>query len=162
VNNNKGKNRKLAVCITAVLVLAAVLIAGCSLQKPTSATGVISDVTMSTAVDSNNQPINPISIFTADTQNLYLSFKVSDFPVGAKIEVQWIYVGGNPDAEAITGKNSVVETQTAVVSKTGSGYTSTVYSRPGIAGYENWPTGDYKIVINVDGIEKGSTTFKIQ
>jgi hypothetical protein len=158
--NNFYKSHKLALGIAVVFVLMAILATGCS--QPSSGNGVISEVTMCTAVDSDNRPINPTTVFSADTQNLILSFRISGFPVDTKLEVQWIYIGGDPEAEALTGKNYVAETQTATVTKKGSGYTATMYSRPGIAGYETWPTGDYKVVINVDGVEKGSTYFKIQ
>jgi hypothetical protein len=116
---------------------------------------------MSTAVGSDNRPINPTTIFSADTPAFYCSFQVSGFPVGTKIEAQWIYIGGDPEAEVITGKNYVAETQTAIVTSTGHGYTAAVYSSADMTGY-TWPKGDYKVVINVDGQEKASTYFRVQ
>jgi hypothetical protein len=161
VNDNKGKSLTLLICIAAVLVLASVLTVGCSLQKPTSETGVISDVTMSTAVDDNSRPINPTNVFSPDAAGFYCSFKLSGFPVGAKLQVQWVYVGGDPDVVAIAGQNYIAETQTAEITKRGSGYTYTVYPHPEIPDY-TWPKGDYKVVISVDGIEKATATFKVQ
>lgn len=138
-----------------------VLAGGCSLWQPTSETGVISDVVMSTSVDSNGRPVNPTDVFSPDAAGLYCSFKISGFPVGAKLQVQWVYLGGDPDVEVVTGQNYIAETQTAEITKKGSGYTYTVYSHEGIPDY-TWPKGNYKVIISVDDIEKASTTFTVQ
>jgi hypothetical protein len=159
--NYCGKSRKLVVCIIAVLVVVAALTSGCIFKKPTSETGVVSDVTMSLGIDANNRPVNPTNVFPVDSDGFFCSFKLSGFPVGAKLQVQWIYVGGDPDTEFVVGTNYVAETQTAEITKSSSGYTSTLYSRPALPDYL-FPKGDYKVVISVDGIEKASTTFKVQ
>jgi len=159
--NKSIKIYRLALGIVIVFLLATVLVTGCSLKKASSETGVISDINMSTGVDNNSRPINPTTVFPTDAAGFYCSFKLSGFPVGAKLEAKWIYVGGDPNAEAITGKNAVIETQPATIEKEGQGYTATVYAGPGIPDYR-WPKGDYKVVISVDGMEKASTTFKVQ
>ena len=159
--NNSSKSYKLALGIATVLILVTVLVSGCSLPKASSETGVISEITMSTAVDNNSRPVNPTTVFATDADGFYCSFKLSGFPVGAKLEAQWIYVGGDPEAEAVTGKNYVAETQTATITEEGQGYTSTVYSAVGIPDY-TWPKGDWKVAISVDGQEKASTYFKVQ
>ena len=154
---------KLVINISALLLMVTTVITGCSvIQPPSVATGTITEVTMAKNVDEDGRPIDPTTVFAADTPNLYLSFKISGFPVDTKIEVKWIYIGGDPEAEMLTGKNAVVETQTATTTKLGTGYTYTTYSRPGITGYETWPKGDYKVTFTVEGIEKASTYFKIQ
>ena len=157
--NNGSKSYKLALGIAVVLIVATALVAGC--QEPSSATGVVSEITMSTGVDSNNRPINPTTVFATDADGFYCSFKMSGFPVGAQVEAQLIYVGGDPETEAVTGKNYVADTQSAIVTAEGQGYTSTVYDKPPIPDY-TWPKGDYKVVISVDGLEKASTYFKVQ
>jgi hypothetical protein len=159
--NNNSKSYKLAIGITIVLILVTVLVAGCINREASSANGVISEITMSTDVDSNNRPLNPTTVFPIDAAGFFCSFKVSGFPVGSNLLAQWIYVGGDPQTENVTGKNAVVEMQKATITKKGQGYTSTVYAKPPIPGY-TWPKGDYKVVISVDGQEKGSTTFKVQ
>jgi hypothetical protein len=159
--NNARKSYKLVICIAAVLICVAVSVPGCIFEKLTSGTGVISDVVMSTSVDSNGRPVNPTNVFSTDGLGFYCSFKVSGFPVGAKVNVQWIYLGGDPNTENITGKNYVAATRTAEITQKGSGYTYTEFTQPGIPGYK-WPEGDYKVVISVDDVEKASTTFKVQ
>jgi hypothetical protein len=159
--NNICKNYKLTLSITVVLILATVLVTGCIKQIASSKTGVVSDITMSTGVDSNNRPVNPTTVFATNAAGFYCSFKLSGFPVGAKLEAQWVYVGGDPASENITGENYVVETQQATIAKEGQGYTSTVYTKPPMPDY-TFPKGDYKVVITVDGLEKASTFFKVQ
>jgi hypothetical protein len=159
--NNNSKSYRLALGIAIVLIVVTVLVTGCSLRKASSETGVISEITMSTGVDSNNRPVNPTTVFTTDAAGFYCSFKMSGFPVGAKVEAKWIYVGGDPETEAVTGKNAVIETHTATIEKEGQGYTSTVYAKPPIPDY-TWPKGDYQVVISVDGLEKASAYFKVE
>jgi FlaG/FlaF family flagellin (archaellin) len=157
--NNYSKSYRLALGIAIVLILATVLVTGC--RKASVSSGVISEISISTAVDSNNRPINPTTVFSTDAEGFYCSFKVSGFPIGSKLQAQWIYVGGDPEAEMKIGKNYAAEMQTATITTEGQGYTSTVYSAAGMPDY-TWPKGDYKVVISVDGQEKGSTTFKVQ
>lgn len=158
--NNNSKSYKLLLGIATILVLVIVLITGCK-KEASLANGVISEVTTAKSVSKDARPVGPTNVFTVDTKDIYLSFKVAYFPVGTVIKVEWIYVGGDPDTEALTGKNYVAETQNATVTKEGAGYTNTVYSRD-IPGYETWPKGDYKVVISVGDQEKASTTFKVQ
>ncbi len=160
--NNKNMYHKLLPGIAMLFFLAVVLVTGCVKPEPSVATGVISEVTTSKGLDDNDRPVDPTNVFPTDIQNICLSFKISGFPVDTEIQVQWIYLGGDPEAEALTGKDYIAETQTAIVTQTGTGYTATVYSRPGISGYEAWPKGDYKIAINAGGQEKATTYFKIQ
>jgi len=124
-------------------------------------TGTVSELAIAKGIDENGQPVDPTNVYTTDTKELYLSFKISGFPVGTKIEVDWIYVGGDPDVEFVLGKNYVTEKQMATVTKTGAGYTSTMYS-PIKMGFEEWPKGEYKVVVYVEGVEKASTTFKME
>jgi len=159
--NNSSKSYRLALGIAIVLILAAVLVTGCGQKEASPSNGVISEITMSTDVDSNNRPVNPTTVFPIDAAGFFCSFKVSGFPVGSELEAQWIYVGGDPEAEVTIGKNSVADTQKATITKKGQGYTSTVYAKPPIPDY-TWPKGDYKVVISVDGQEKGSAYFKVQ
>ncbi len=158
------KNKRgfgLAAGVATVLILAAVILTGCNLHEPTAATGVVSEVTMSRAVDNNSRPVDITNVFSEDDKGFYCSFLLSGFPVGAVLEVKWIYVGGDVNTENVTGENYVAETQTATITKEGKGYTYTVYSSQGVPDYK-WPTGEYKVVISVDGLEKATTTFRVE
>lgn len=159
--NNSRKIYKLVISFSVVLVLLTVLVSGCIEREPSVATGVIYNVTMSKSIDPESRPVEPTTVFAVDAPAFYCSFTVYNFPVGSKLEAKWIYVGGDPNAENITGKNFVVETQTATILKEGRGQTNTVYPKPPIPDYK-WPKGDYKVVISVEGIEKASTYFKVE
>jgi len=158
--NNSSKSYRLVLGIAVVLILVTVLVTGCGIKEASPFNGVISEITMSTGVDSNNRPVNPTTVFPADAPGFYCSFKLSGFPVGSNLLTQWIYLGGDPEAEALTGKNYVAEVQKATITKKGQGYTSTAYF-PNMPDY-TWPKGDYKVLIIVDGQEEASTTFKVQ
>lgn len=155
--NNSIKSYRLAIGIITVFVLVTILFTGCVKKETSSGDGVISDITISTGVDSNNRPINPTTVFSTDDERVYCSFKLSGFPVGSKLIAQLIYLGGDPETEAIFGKNYVAQAQTATTTKLGSGYTSTAYNRQG----DPWPKGDYQVLITVNGVE-GSAYFKVQ
>ena len=155
--NNSSKSYKLAIGIITVFVLVTILFTGCVKKEAGSGDGIISDITMSTGVDSNNRPINPTTVFSTDNEGFYCSFKLSGFPVGSKLIAQLIYLGGDPEAEAIFGKKYVAELQTATITKEGSGYTSTAYNSQG----DPLPKGDYQVLIIVNGVE-GSAYFKVQ
>ena len=153
--NNKRKNY-LAVAISAVLIFFAAIITGCP-----SPPGVISDVVMSKAVDENtSQPIDPTNVFSPSDLGIYCSFNISGFPVGSQLKVEWYYVGGDPATENITGTEYLAETQTATITKKGSGRTYTVYSHEGQKDY-TWPPGDYRVDISVDDVQKATTTFTV-
>jgi hypothetical protein len=159
VNNNRRFG--LAAGIATALILVVVMITGCNMREPTSETGVISDVVMSKGVDENSLPIDPTTVFSENDVGLYCSFFLSGFPVGAKLEVKWIYKGGDVATENVTGQDYVAETQTATITKKGGGRTYTVYSSQGVKDYK-WPKGNYLVVISVDGIEKATTEFRIE
>jgi hypothetical protein len=159
--NSVSKNYKSVIGITVIFILATVLFTGCIKQAASSQTGVVSDITMSTGVDSNNRPINPTTVFATNAPGFYCSFLLSGFPVNAKLEAKWIYVGGDPETENITGNNYVLDTQTALIQKEGRGYTYTMYTQPGMPDYK-FPKGEYQVVISVDGLEKGNTIFTVQ
>jgi hypothetical protein len=156
---NSSLSYKLVISFSAVLVLLTFLVSGCA--KPSVATGTITNVTMSKSIAPDSRPVDPTTVFSENATAFYCSFIVSGFPAGSHLEVQWIYEGGDPYSENITGKNFVAETQTAVIVKEGRGYTNTAYPKPLLPDYK-WPKGDYKVVINVEGMEKASTSFKVE
>jgi hypothetical protein len=135
------------------LGLVAVLLVGCGKKEAS-----ITDVTMSAAVDANDHPVQPTTVFPIDAKGFYCSFKLSGFPPGTILKAQWVYVVGEVEAEV--GKNYAFEEQTGTIGGK-DGYTSTVLELPNIPGY-TWPKGEYKVVLSVDGQEKASGSFKVE
>ncbi|HIE17300.1 MAG TPA: hypothetical protein EYP71_03800 [Dehalococcoidia bacterium] len=159
--NSMNNSYRLAVQIIMLLGLAALSFASCGKNEPSLSGGIITEITMTTAVDQNNRPLNPTSVFPTDADAFICSFKLSGFPIGSKVKAEWIYIGGDPDIEAQIGKNQVIEVQTGTITEEGSGYTATAYPRPPLPDY-TWPRGDYKVVIYVDDQEKASVSFRVE
>ncbi|MCX6009174.1 MAG: hypothetical protein NTW48_03930 [Chloroflexi bacterium] len=155
--NIKNNSYWLVVCVTIALGLVAVLLGGCGKKEVSPQGGVISEVTMAAAVDSNDRPLQPTGVFTVDTEAFYCSLRLSHFPPGTKIKAEWIFVGG----ETMIGiaENTVLASY--IGTPEGDGYTSVTLERPDLAGVK-WPKGDYKVVFSVEGDEKGSASFKVE
>ena len=154
--NIRNDNCRLVVCVTIALVLVAVMLGGCGNKEGSTQGGVITEVTMATAVDENDRPIEPTSVFAVDTEVFYCSLKLSGFSSGTKIMAEWIYVKGEVEDE-----NRIFNVSTGTIG--GDGYTSVAFELPtdAVPGYE-WPRGDYKIVLSVEGEEKASASFKVE
>jgi len=142
--------------VVIVLILATVLVVGCG-KEYTPQDGVISEVTMATAVDSNDRPLQPTDVFTVDTEVFYCSLKLSHFPPGTKIKADWVYVSG--EAGGGVSENTVIKTNTGTID--GDGYTSIALQRPSYTGVK-WPKGDYKVVLSVGDEEKASASFRVE
>ena len=123
-----------------------------------STVGSISDVTIATAVDSKDRPIHPETVFPTDTEKFYCSFKVSGFPYGTRIGVEWIYVGGEAAEEV--GENTVFQQNSGTLGGD-DGYTAIELPMPDYPDYK-WPKGDYKVVLYVEGVEMTSTSYKVE
>lgn len=140
------------------LILVAILLIGCKEEEVISTTtGLLSEATMATAVDENNRPLNPVSVFATDADAFFCSFKVSNAPSDTEIMAEWTYVGGEVEAEV--GTNFVIEEQTITVE--GTRYAFVVFPRPPFPSYE-WPKGDYKVVLYANGKEEASVPFNVQ
>lgn len=148
---------RLTTRIVIALVLASVLLVGCGTNGASQQGGVISEVTMAKAVDENDRPLQPTSVFGVDTEAFYCSLRLSHFPPGTQIKAEWILV----HAEEMVGiaDNTVLTMSMGTVE--GDGYTSIVLDTPDFAGVK-WPKGDYKVVFSVEGEEKASASFKVE
>ncbi len=151
-----NKNFWLLFQVVIVLILATVLVVGCG-KEGSPQDGVISEVTMATAVDSNDRPLQPTDVFTVDTEAFYCSLKLSHFPPGTKIKAAWIFVKG----ETMVGIAANTVLQTNIGTPVGDGYTSVALQHPDISGVK-WPKGDYKVVFSVGDEEKASASFKVE
>jgi hypothetical protein len=172
---NNYKNYRLAIVIIMVLSIMILLLGGCWKKEASISGGVISDITMSTAVDQKDRPLQPASVFPADTKKLYCSFKLSGFPANSKISAEWVYlaeVTGVQNSENYSSLlqplASTIQQQTGTI--TGDGYTSISIEPPltlDIFSSDNttrptWVAGNYKVVLYVGDVEKASTSFEIK
>jgi hypothetical protein len=148
----------LIVLVVVALSLVFVSVSGCNKGEEDSSVGVISDVAMSTAVDSSDRPINPTTVFPVDTQAFYCSFRASHFPPDSKILVQWVYVTGEVVDEV--GENNIVQMNTGTLG--GDGYASIAMQVSPDATDSTWPRGEYKVILSVNGEEKASVSFNVE
>ena len=153
----KGKRQFVTVII--VLTLAAVLalpLAGCAggVGFPAaSTTPSLSQATTCTSVNpQTGEPVEPTTSFAPDTPQIFGSAKLSNAPTGTEVSSEWIYVQG----EATGVVNYLIDTW--ATSTEGTGYISFSITQPGTG----WPTGDYKLVLYLDGEEAATVSFKVQ
>jgi hypothetical protein len=172
---NSYKNYRLAIVIIMALSIMILLLGGCGKKEASISGGVISDITMSTAVDQHDRPLQPASVFPADTKKLYCSFKLSGFPADSKIRAEWLYsmeMTGVQSSENSSSLGqpltSMIQQQTGTIS--GDGYTSISiepFLNLGMFSSDNttsraWVVGNYKVVLYVGDVEKGSISFEIK
>ena len=147
------KGKRLFALVMTILALALVLalpLAGCAggVSFPaTSSTPSLSQATTCKSVNpQTGEPIEASSTFTPDTPEIFASAKLSNAPAGTEIKSEWIYVQGD----------LLIDTWST--SAEGTRYISLSITRPD----NGWPTGDYKLVLYLDGEEAASVSFKVQ
>ncbi|RJQ44529.1 MAG: hypothetical protein C4534_06340 [Gaiellales bacterium] len=89
--------------------------------------------------------------FATDTPIIYLSGAIAEVPVGTEIEIVWRYLGGEAGDEQDI--DSVVLT---------ADDTPNVFFSNLEAPTDGWPTGDYEVVINLDGKKEASVEFSVE
>lgn len=172
---NSYKNYQLAMVIIMALSIMILLLGGCGKKEASISGGVISDITVSTAVDKYGRSLQPASVFPADTKKLYCSFKLSGFPSDSKITAQWVYLMGMAGVQSSENSSSLGQPLTSIIQQqtgtiSGDGYTS-ISIEPSInldmfssdnTTSRAWVLGNYKVVFYVGDVEKGSTSFEIK
>jgi len=153
-----NKRYWLVVQIFIALILMAVLLTGCGKKGVVSTSGLLTEITVAAAVDEEGRPLHPTTVFATDADAFYCSFKVNKAPPDTEIKGEWIYVSG-PVEEQIGGKNYVMEEQSYTIE--GTRYDWVCYLRPNIPNYE-WPVGDCKVVLYVNGKEDASMPFTVK
>ena len=149
----KGK-RFFAIAI-ALSTLVAVLVfplAGCTGEVGFT-TASLSKATMCKSVDSETrEPVEPTNVFTPDTPEIFCSVNLSNAPSDTEVSSEWIYVKSELEdvADYLIDEVSITTD--------GTRYVPFSVPRPD----NGWPTGDYKVVLYLDGNEKTSVTFKVQ
>ena len=160
--NNWNKGHRFGVHIILALAMVAVLLGGCGGNGDGNngvgpQDGMISEITMTVAVDENGQPLYPATVFHNDTEVFFCSFKVTDAPPDTKIKGELTYVSG--EAEEQIGRNYVMDEMTITVE--GTRYAAVVYHHPPLPTYR-WPKGEYKVVLYVDEKEEASAPFTVK
>jgi hypothetical protein len=155
--NIKKKSYCLVFCFTIIIGLLAVILGGCGKDGGSPKNGVISEVTIAAAVDANDRPLQPTSVFTVDAEVFYCSLRLSHFQLGTVIRAEWVYLGD--EAAGGIADYQVLQVNTSTIE--GDGYTSLSLQRPPYTGVK-WPKGDYKVVFYIDDEERASAPFRVE
>jgi hypothetical protein len=142
--------RLFLVMVTILLVLSTMLSFGAECSASFT-TAKISEATMALSVDSNAKPVNPTNKFYVDSPAIYCSCKVSNAPEQTDVTSVWVYVRGEADLE-----NYEIDSYGMTVE--GTTYLYFYMNRP----TNGWPTGEYKLVLYLDGKEQTSLPFTVQ
>ena len=137
------------------LVLFAALIgttqlAGCS-GEVSFTTASLSEATMATGTDSDNQPVGATDQFQVDTPEIFCSVKLSNAPNDTEVLSEWVYVKG--ELEGVT--DHIIDTFPVVTD--GTRHLQFSMERPD----GGWPKGDYKLVLYVDAKEEVAVPFTV-
>ena len=124
---------------------------GASCNTPTAS---ISEATMAPDVNAEKQPVNPTDVFTADTPEIFCSFNLSNAPSGTHLNAEWVYIQG----ENATLANTIIATWKTTTE--GTRYLEISLSPPG--GWSGWYTGEYQVVLYIDGEEQTSVPFTVE
>lgn len=153
----KGKRQFVPVIIVlALAVMQALPLAGCAggVGFPgASTTTSLSQATTCTSVNpQTGEPVEPTTTFAPDTPQIFGSALLSNAPARTEVSSEWIYVQG----EAAGVVNYLIDTWATAAE--GTGYISFSITQPGTG----WPTGDYQLVLYLDGEEAATVSFKVQ
>jgi hypothetical protein len=157
--NSKGggqpemKRKSISVLIVTILALAAIMavsVGGCTgevgLPGASSSPSLSNAKTCKSVDPQTGEPIEATNTFTNDIPEIFCSARLSNAPSGTEIKSEWIYVQ----------EDLLIDTWST--SAEGTRYLSSSITRPD----SSWPTGDYKVILYLDGKEVASVSFKIQ
>jgi hypothetical protein len=143
-------NMKSRVFLSVALVLLTLLVVmplgGCEFSCSVS-TASLSEATMCTAVDEASRPLDSTDVFSADIPEIFCSVKLSHAPEDTVVKAEWYFVEEGTDYYI------------AEYELTADG---TLYLSFSLTSAEAFPTGDYKVVLYLDGEEKLSLPFTVE
>ncbi len=114
-------------------------------------TASLSEATMATGIDSESKPVGATNVFEANTPEIFCSVKLSNAPSDTEVLSEWVYIKG--ELEDVT--DHVIDSFPVVTD--GTRYIEFSMTRPD----NGWPTGEYEMVLYVDGKEKVTLPFTV-
>jgi hypothetical protein len=154
----KGKSLSKPALITLIILAAglAITLAGCTgaVSLPTgssSSTSLGKAATCKSVDPQTEEAIEPASVFTADTPEIFCSVKLSNAPSGTEVSAEWLYL-----SEATGGNDLLIDSWSRVTE--GTRHVSTSIVKPA----NGWPQGNYKVVLYLNGNENQSIAFSVQ
>ena len=137
----------LTVLIIIASLLLAIPLAGCQ-REVSFTTASLSEANMCQEVDEDSRPVDATKVFAPDTSKLFLSVKLSNAPDDTEVKAEWVYVKGELEdvSDHLLGEYTV----------------TTEYISFSLSSTDVWPTGDYKVVLYIDGKEKLTVPFAVE
>ena len=143
----RNLSRMLVTSLLSALILLSV---GCEVSFTTAK---LSEATMALGVTDDNKPVNATTVFSPDTEEIFCSVKLSNAPDHTEVTSVWVYVGG-----AVEGLTNY-EIDSYSTATEGTSYIN--FSLPRAADTD-FPKGDYKLVLYVDGKESVALPFTVR
>lgn len=147
------KNRfRYSITLFLTVFLLFVCSTGCIKISTGGGTLPVSDVSLSTAIDSESKPVAPSNTFAVTDETIYLTLRLNNAPAGTQVTARLTYLGG----EAANMVNQVLFNNT--LSGQGSKYMSfAMKSPPG-----GFPQGNYQVSVSANGKDIASMPFTVQ
>lgn len=109
----------------------------------------LTGLAMAEDIDASGSPVGRNSVFNASGREIYCFAFVKNIKHGTIVKYDLYYLGQSNTEPAL----SVIWKSDRV----GSGYVHALFTND-----NNWPTGDYKAIVSVDGSRAGELGFKMQ
>jgi hypothetical protein len=139
------------ILVTSLLSALILLSVGCG-GEVSFTTAKLSEATMAMGVTDDNKPVNATTVFSPETEEIFCSVKLSNAPSDTEVTSVWVYVGG--EEEGLT--NYEIDNYSVITE--GTRYIN--FSLP--RGDTDFPKGDYKLVLYVDGKESVALPFTVR
>ena len=144
---NTGKKKKGGCLSTILKLLVVIIVLGVAAMLFLGGSGITNVNTAEGFDPTSYEPINKTSTFNVNTPEIFVTFSLSDLPVGTYVYCEWIYLDQN--ISIITSSiQTTMEEQNAYFSLT----------RPD----NGWPTGEYQVKLFVDEKTQTSVNFKVK
>ncbi|MFC1845920.1 hypothetical protein ACFLYM_00700 [Chloroflexota bacterium] len=134
-----------------ILIIIAVLLVSCGEEQVEFNSDYIHNVAMAADIDEAYKPQKITYTFDTDTPRIYCTFQVIAAPVGTSVSAEWIYIEG-----AASVQNYIIDSLTQLIE--GDQNTAMYINRLP----NGWPSGDYKVILYINGEPQGSVPFKVK
>ena len=104
---------------------------------------------MAMSIDSDNNPVNPTTVFPVGVEKVYTVIYVSEAPASAKLLAEWYEVGGT--VHALLGNYEM-----DITARERPTWVNRTYGTGG------WPPGSYAVVLSVNGVRQIILPFTVQ
>jgi hypothetical protein len=147
---------KQVIIVITILLLVSNISVGCAQptqpKVPRSISGLLGGAGMAPSVDATTlEPSKIIDVFKKDIPIIYCSVLLMDAPKNTIIQARMFIIKGEGGEENLSLHGSNIEAD-------GTRFLSFAWKRPGNV----WPTGDYKVVVSVNGKEDITVLFSIR